>query len=77
MTLSPFTLLGSISSFLYSVVPSYQDCSPLLQYTVCLDLSKLLYLLSLLHRMDVILPSLLVLHSVDLGFALVSPPLLL
>ena len=68
VTLSPFTLLGSITSFLYSAVSSYQDYSPLLQHAVCLDLSKLLYLLSLLRRMDVILPFLFVLHPVDLNF---------
>ena len=34
-------------SLLYSVVPSRQDYSPLLQHAMCLDLSEPLYLLSL------------------------------
>lgn len=63
-------------SLLYSVVPSRQDYSPLLQHAMCLDLSEPLYLLSLLRRVGVILPALSVLHPVDLDFALVSPPLL-
>ena len=68
VTLSTFTLLGSVTSFLYSVVPSYQDYSSFLQHAMCLDLFKHLYLLSLLRRMDVILCSLFVLHPVDLHF---------
>lgn len=68
--LSTLTLLCSVIFFFLThfVVPTSQDDSSLLQLAMCLYRSKLWYLLSLLHRMDVILPFLFLLHPVDLYF---------